>query len=185
MNLSFHRFETRAGHHLAAGFTLVEVTLATAITAIAVTAILGLVPSSLSNVREAGERAAFSQINRLLLGGVSQVRWSGPEGQDLLADHYQGRRFYFDDQGFEIQEGEARRDGWFAYVAEVRVHPPDVVLSLSDGDAAGGEDVQVKDPHLRRLTLMVAESTDPDFDMDHASVFAVRRHTVLIARAGP
>lgn len=173
-------FRRRLARRLRAGFSLVEVTLATGITAIAITSVLGLVPHGLSQVREAGNLNAESHITRHLLGSLAQSPWQGAAGQDLLAQRYNEKRFYFDDQGVEIPAAEAQQ-GWLAYVAQVKVPPQDVVLPTSGAPAGSAP---ARDPYLRRVTVKVASVGDPDFDFENGPPLAQRSHTTLIAQAG-
>lgn len=168
---------------LRSGFSLVEVTLATGITAIAITSVLGLVPQGLANVRQAGNLHAESHITRHLLGNMAQSPWSLAAGQDNLVSKFNNKRFYFDDQGIEMGATEARTSGWLAYVAEVKVPPQDVVLP-SSGIGSTAQAGPVNDPYLRRVTVKVASIGDPDFDFDNGPRLAIRSHTTLIARAG-
>ncbi len=175
----------RMMRQIRSGFSLVEVTLATGITAIAITSVLGLVPQGLANVREAGNLHAGSHITRHLLGSMSQSPWAAATGQDTLALRFNNKRFYFDDQGIELAATEARTSGWLAYVAEVKVPPNDVVLpSSGTGTSSTAQAGPVNDPYLRRVTVRVASVGDPDFDFENGPRLAVRSHTTLIARAG-
>jgi uncharacterized protein (TIGR02598 family) len=182
--MKIHRSSLRQRllRQLRSGFSLVEVTLATGITAIAITSVLGLVPQGLANVREAGNLNAESHITRHLLGSMAQSPWT-VAGQDTLVARFNNKRFYFDDQGIEMTDTAARTDGWLAYVAEVTVPPQDVVLP-SSGISSSGQAGPVNDPYLRRVTVRVASIADPDFDFENGPRLAIRSHTTLIARAG-
>ncbi|MES2597707.1 MAG: Verru_Chthon cassette protein B [Verrucomicrobiota bacterium] len=183
MKLLRPSFRQKIARRLRSGFSLVEVTLATGITAIAITSVLGLVPQGLSNVREAGNLNAQSHITRHLLGSLSQSPWQSNAGQDVLAQRFNNKRFFFDDQGIEIPAAEAGSSGWVAYVAQVKVPPQDVVLP-SSGTASSSQPAAVNDPYLRRVTVKVASVGDPEFDFENGPRLAIRSHTTLIARAG-
>ncbi|HEY1082016.1 MAG TPA: Verru_Chthon cassette protein B [Prosthecobacter sp.] len=166
------------------GFSLAEVTVATGITALALTTLLGLIPQGLNNIRQAGDLAAESRITAHIFGEVSQAKWqknaagtaassSSAKGDDLTED-FNGRRYYFDDQGVAISDP---KDITLAYVAQVKVPGLDVTLP---SDIAS----DVEDPYLRRVTVNVASVANESFDFNTALPMAYRSHTTLIARTG-
>lgn len=160
---------------LRAGFSLAEVTLATGITAMALTTLLGLIPQGLTNIKRAGDLAAEARITEHILGAVAQGRWQDTTGGDYLQLAFDHRRFFFDDQGVAIESDEPGPE--LAYVAEVRVPARDVRLP-------GGEPAAGHDPHLRRVTVLVASVANERFDFDRVLPVAYRSHTTLIARTG-
>lgn len=161
------------------GFSLVEVTLASGITALALTTLLGLIPHGLNNVKEAGNLAAETRITTHVLGSVSQARWQNGSGEDILAPAFDQQRYYFDDQGVVLETDEPGPE--LAYVAEVRVPARDVSLPA---DASPQEEEAGIDPYLRRVTVKVASVANESFDFDRALPMAYRTHTMLIARTG-
>lgn len=166
-------------YRLRSGFSLVEVTLATGVMAMALSTLLGLVPRGLMNIKEAGDIAAETRITSHILGSVSQARWQDTAGSDLLEPAFDHRRYYFDDQGIAIESDEPGPD--LAYVAEVRVPRQDVTLPAS-GAATDGSDRN--DPYLRRVTVKVATVADAQFNFDRVLPLAYRAHSTLIARTG-
>lgn len=161
------------------GFSLVEVTIATGITAVALSTLLGLVPQGLNNIKQAGEVAAESRISSHLIGIVSQARWQDSNGADRLAPEFDRKRYFFDDQGVQIAETEAAAR--LAYVAEIRLPARDVNLP-AHGAAVGAADPF--DPYLRRVTVKMANVASTAFDFDRANPVAYRTQTTLIARTG-
>lgn len=159
-----------------AGFSLAEVTIATGITALALTTLLGLIPEGLNNIREAGNVAAETRITSHIIGAVSQVQWQDTAGQDLLVKLDQ-KRYYFDDQGVAIEDQQPGID--LAYVAEVRVPERNVALP-TDGEQTAG----IFDPYLRRITVNVTNAANENFNFERALPIAYRSHTTLIARTG-
>lgn len=160
------------------GFSLAEVTIATGITALALTTLLGLIPQGLNNIRQAGDLAAETRITTHIIGAVSMAKWQDAEGNDILARDFNTQRFYFDDQGVAIESETPGLD--LAYVAEVTVPARDVTLP-ADGIPAAGDAV---DPYLRRVTVKVASGANEGFDFNVALPIAYRSHTTLIARTG-
>lgn len=165
------------------GFSLAEVTVATGITALALTTLLGLIPQGLNNIKQAGDLAAESRITAHIFGEVSQAKWqknaagtsaSSSSAEDDLTNDFDKRRYYFDDQGVAIADPG---DITLAYVAEVRVPKPDITLPA---DVAS----DVEDPYLRRVTVNVASVANEGFNFATALPMAYRSHTTLIARMG-
>ncbi|TDU81495.1 uncharacterized protein (TIGR02598 family) [Prosthecobacter fusiformis] len=159
------------------GFSLAEVTIATGITALAMTTLLGLIPEGLNNIRQAGDLAAETQITNHLFGAVTQAKWHNAVGEDLLAPAFDQQRYFFDDQGVAIEAENPGMD--LAYIAEVSVPPADVPLTADS--TATNEDY---DPYLRRVTVRVTNAANPNFDFDRALPVTYRTHTTLIARTG-
>lgn len=163
-----------------AGFSLVEVTLAAGIMALAVTSVLGLLPFGLSNVRESGDRTTGCHIHRLLMGRMSLSKWREENGQDLLVRQFDGKKFYFDDQGMEVSESQVRNGAWFSYIAQVRIHPQDVSLPVA---SPGANQPAAHDLFLRRVTLMIAPVTDPNAELSRLPVMSVKRYSLMLVRS--
>ncbi|SKA90465.1 Verru_Chthon cassette protein B [Prosthecobacter debontii] len=160
------------------GFSLAEVTIATGITALALSTLLGIIPEGLKNIRDAGGLAAETRITSHLLGVVSQAEWETHTGEDLLSSSFHEKRYFFDDQGIAIEGGDPGLD--LAYVAEVKIPRSDVNLSA---DVTAAEDDAI-DPYLRRVTVKVANTGSKNFNFDRVLPMAYRQHTTLIARTG-
>jgi uncharacterized protein (TIGR02598 family) len=163
------------------GFSLVEVTMATSIMALAITSVLGLIPFGISNVRAAGEETAECHIYRLILGRLNLVSLSGDNRNDVLAAQFDGRKFYFDSEGIEVSESEARRGVWFYYIAQVNVHPLDVQLPALKG---GANRPFLGDPFLRRVTLLIAPAVNPEVDLNQVSSVSLRKYSSLLMQGG-
>jgi uncharacterized protein (TIGR02598 family) len=164
----------RTVSRLQKGFSLVEVTIATGITAVAMTTLLGLIPHGLGNLREAGELGAHSRIARHIFGTLANETWRDASGADALSYRHDRRRFIFNDQASVI-ESERPDDLEVAYVAEVLIPEQDLTLPAAN----------VSDPFLRRVTVRVATVPNAEFDFDSAPRLAYRSQSTLIARTGP
>ncbi len=158
---------------LSRGFSLAEVTIATGITAVAMTTLLGLIPQGLSQLREAGELSAQGRICRHVFGSLADAEWRGAAGGDAFSQNHDRRRFYFNDQAALIEK-ESPGELEVAYVAEVLAPDPNVSLPAASKS----------EPHLRRVTVRVAAVPDPAFDFDRAPRLAYRSQSTLIARTG-
>ncbi len=156
------------------GFSLAEAALATAIAALALTTLLGLVPQGLGNLRAAGETSAQHRICRQLFGVLAQEDWRGAGGVDSLAQRFDRRRFYFDDQAVLIEAGKPDAKS-IAHVAELLVPAPDTTLP---GAPAA-------DPYLRRVVARIVSLPQPDFDFDKAEPSTFQIYATQLANTGP
>ncbi len=155
------------------GFSLAEVTIATGITAVAMTTLLGLIPQGLSNIKEAGDLSAHSRIARHVFGTLALESWKDASGADTLSYRNDRRRFFFNDQAALIEDDEPS-ELEVAYVAELLVPEEDVTLPAASG----------ADPFLRRVTVRVAGVPLRDFDFDRAPRLAYRSQSTVLARTG-
>lgn len=151
----------------AGGFSLVEVVIAVAITALGVVTLLGLLPHGLELSRKTSNELATTRIVQQLIGEVQSMDWS-----TLTTSSSPSNRF-FDDQGIELTGG-GDIDTRTSYVAQLIVSNPDVKLPQSAG--AGGYVQQ----NLRRATVNVAAIPDTNFDFSAGKNF--RSFTQLVAK---
>lgn len=162
------------------GFTLVESTLATSILALAITSILGLIPFSLSNSREAGETLTESLIHQTLMGRMSMAKWTGLDGQDLLGQLFNEHQYFFDDQGVEVSPAVVQGSGRIIYMAQIRVHPRDVKLPAAEG---GSDQAGQNDPYLRRVTLFITPASGPGVNLNNIPSHLVRKRSALLVNS--
>lgn len=158
----------------AVGFSLVEVTIALAIAALAITVILGLVPAGLTSMREAANTTAETSIMRQLMSEVQSADWGSSQGgtpgwTKLL--RYADQRRYFDDQGTLLSGGA---DSMLSYVARIRFPSSSVVLP---GGASAGSGTS---SDMVYLTVDVAATPDPNFSFTNPSAYQSR--TWILAR---
>ena len=161
-------------------FTLVEITLATSILALAITSILGLIPFSLSNSREAGATMTESIIHQTLIGRMNQAKWSGIDGQDLLSQLFNEQQYFFDDQGANVAPSGAHDFRRITYVARIRVHPRDVRLPSA---AERSDQASPNDPYLRRVTLLIAPASSAGVDLNAMPHHLVRKRSTLLVNS--
>jgi len=91
----------RVKRYLEGAFSLVEVTLAIGIVAFALTAMLGTIPSAMSNYRDAEDRAIAGRILEEIGGVIHQADFQVNESEILL-----GRRLY-SHQGSRQQQADS------------------------------------------------------------------------------
>lgn len=113
------------------GFSLIEVTIAMAIAAVALVTLLGLIPQGMNTMREAGDQAIQGRIHQQLLNEIQMTPFEDSTGKSLI-DIYDKMEFYYDGQGEEISDSreqgsvpEDRKKGSFAHIYSARVTFPD------------------------------------------------------------
>lgn len=139
-----------------AGFSLVEVSLAVAIAALAIITLLGLLPQGLEMSRKTGILTINSNIIEQIIRDLentefallpSQQPGAGGGGTGANALPVVSRR-YFDDQGQQVDEDDSN----LSYVAEIDFSEP----------ASLPQNAQTQ-PYLRRVIIRVANSVNPEF----------------------
>jgi len=145
---------------LGRGFSLVETVLAMAVMSLAVTVLLGLLPQGLEMARKAGISAGESRVTTEVLGELSQVDWTSLAG-------YDGKKFYFDDQGVRL---DGASDAQISFVARVNLPEP---LNLPGSSAASSD--------LRRVVIDIASTPDPGYQFDVDQTFST--YTSILSHA--
>ncbi|MEZ5429776.1 MAG: Verru_Chthon cassette protein B [Verrucomicrobiales bacterium] len=87
------------------GFTLIEVTLAIAITAIALVGLMGLLPQGLKTLEAAGERAIEARIHQDILSEIMLTSWEKGKGGTPI-DLLDGEIRRYDDQGIQLTDAD-------------------------------------------------------------------------------
>ncbi|MEO0445336.1 MAG: Verru_Chthon cassette protein B [Verrucomicrobiota bacterium] len=104
----------------AMGFTLIEVTLAITIAAIALVSLVGMIPQGLKSMKLATDLAIEARIHQQIVAELTQTDWD-----NLWESHNQV--WVFDDQGNEISVSQNFRDDErfaIVYSALVRIPRP-------------------------------------------------------------
>ena len=102
------------------GFSLVEVTIAMAIAAVALVTLIGLIPQGMDTMREAGDEAIEARIHQQLLNELQMAEF------ETLDESYDGREFYYDAQGEELGDSDvgASAKGSFEHIYTARLSVP-------------------------------------------------------------
>ena len=82
------------------GFTLIEVTLAVGISAIALVGLLAMIPQGVMTMKRATDTAIEARIHQQLVSEIAQTDWQHRGKYDYRAQGGDVR--FFDDQGIEI-----------------------------------------------------------------------------------
>ena len=111
------KLENLPCQRVAAGFSIVEVSLALAIVAIAFVALLALIPPGLSNFRAAMDTQTASEIFQRVVADAQETDFdtllAAPPLGSVVESGGTGNQFYrlayryFDDQGSEVKVGDA------------------------------------------------------------------------------
>ena len=145
------------------GFSLVEVTIAIAITAVALIALMGMLPQGMKTMQYAADRAMEARINQQVLGEIQISEWESRM-------QFDGDIRTYDEQGIAIDESE----GTVVYRARIQMVNDDVSLP-------GGS----PDPNLQLVIVQISTVADPNFDFDAAdSKRFYRTYQTILAKTG-
>lgn len=117
------------------GFSLVEVTIAMAIAAVAIVTLLGMIPQGMNSMVEATDQAIEARIQQQVLNEIQLTPFEDAQGVSLL-DDFRSLEVYYDSQGEEIGDsvngakGASGGKGSFEHVYTARVN----VLSANPAD---------------------------------------------------
>lgn len=114
-------------------FSLVEVTIAMAIAAVAVVSMLGLLPQGMDTMREASDQAIEGRIHQQLLSEIQMTPYKVGASNNPI-DDFNGLEIYYDSQGEELGDSDsggttASGDpikGSFEHIYSARVTLPEV-----------------------------------------------------------
>lgn len=104
------------------GFSLIEVTISIAITAVALVSLMGMLPAGMRTMREAGDRAVETRIHQQILGEIQLTAWATRAQYDSGISGV----WFFDDQGIRIHKSGTQADPNFdfSHVYSARVSVP-------------------------------------------------------------
>lgn len=164
-------------------FSLPEVTLAIGILGLSLTALLGLIPSVMDNMRNASNLIAETRIVSEITGTISLSDW----GEPTSAPHHWSNlssiltnRWYFDDQANPIAPGDLNFNTRLSYVATAE-------LASESGNSASGDislpsDTGSTPPstHAKAFHVRIAATHRRNIDFDDPAKYTT--YLTLIAR---
>ena len=186
-------FSARLANASRRGFSLVEVAIAIAILAIAMVALIGLLPSGMSNFQQAMDTTVTSQIAQSVLHDAGQAEFNDlidlkslpgdPTGQGYCPERFSFRAprveapgwRYFDVEGKEIRpksQEELSKSEKLQIVKQLntRIRPQaELPMVNESGSQVAQLTVQVaRNPILRELPLNTDENS-PEFNLFKAT----------------
>lgn len=115
------------------GFSLIEVTISIAITAVALVSLMGMLPAGMKIMREAGDRAVETRIHQQVLSEILLAKWDARFKFDYRGSGPPGVRFY-DGQGIQIYTTGSNKmsdeEFYLSHVYTARVNVPPVGQKL-------------------------------------------------------
>jgi len=155
------------------GFSLVEVVMAVAIAALGIITVLGLIPGSLSSIREASEITSRTRIIASISSEIQMSDWGNRVGAGVPwsgLSVFLERKWSFDDQANLLGGDGQDLSMQQAYLARIRL--PDQRISLSGQQQINGD--------LVNLIIDIATVNDPQFNFDNTiNVFSA---PIIVAR---
>lgn len=168
--------------HRRRGFTLIEVTLAIAIVALALVSLMGMLPTGMKSLVAAHDAAIEARIHQSILGELLLTSWEKQGGQAPI-DMFDRTRFY-DDQGIEVPANSQE----FTYQVRITIIgrgdriPPSAGGGNSPGIILPGDTVASDD--LRLAVVEIAPVRDSAFNFDTGSLKIIKTYRSIIARMG-
>ena len=172
--MRFHQLKHR---NQTSGFSLVEVTLAIGITAIALVSLMGMLPKGLQTLQRANDKAVMGRIHQQILGEIQLTPWELGSGGTSPLDAFDGEIRYYDDQGIELPQNES---GGFNHVYTARITIPNPGSGLPSsvgstnyqGITIPGENAAGSPDEFMRLVLVeITSLSAPDFLANPKSEF--------------
>lgn len=184
-------------HDRARGFSLVEVTLAIGITAVALVSLMGMLPKGMKTLQRANDQAVMGRIHQQILGEIQLTPWEDEAGGGTSpVESFHGQIRFYDDQGIELFASEK---GGMSHVYTARVSVPKVGGRLPQSVGGGSYhgaglpgDAASSDEFLRLVVVEVTSNVDPRFLESPASGFdqmltypgAIFTYRTMIAKMG-
>lgn len=181
------------------GFSLVEVTLAIGITAVALVSLMGMLPKGMQTLQRANDLAVMGRIHQQILGELQLTPWESSLGGAAPIDSFDDMVRFYDDQGIELPDSER---GSFSHVYTARISIPRQGGRLPDsvgGGSHGGVSVPgesmvpvgTEEDYMRLVIVEVTGIADPGFlnsvpgsfdDPDRSDM--IRSYRTVVAKMG-
>ncbi|MEM7010162.1 MAG: Verru_Chthon cassette protein B [Verrucomicrobiota bacterium] len=152
-----------------AGFTLIEVSLAIGIAALALVALLALVPQGVKTMKIATDTAIEARIHQQIVAEVSLSDWDKRFKYDYNTSN---ELFYYDDQGIRVTRDEVKLFPGESFedraIYSARIHVPragDRLPQRLGGDEYRAFDYSGSNTDENEVQLVIVEITAaPDID---------------------
>ncbi len=174
-------------------FSLVEVTIAMAIAAVAMVTLLGLIPQGMNTMREAGDQAIEARIHQGILSEIQLTPFEGKGGGGSPLDSFNDQQRFYDSQGEELEE---KQRGELEHIYSARIRIPssgsgELPASVGGGKFAGYDfgDGELN-PNLRLVIIEVGavggrDSASNQFKWDDPKNFdIISSYQTMVAKMG-
>jgi uncharacterized protein (TIGR02598 family) len=171
-------------------FSLIEVTIAMAIAAVALSTLMALLPQGMNTMRDAGDEAIMARIHQQILNELQMADF------DAL-DTYEGMEIYFDGQGEELGDnrggGSASGKGGFEHIYSARIAIPKVAGGRLPDSVGGGsfsgfsfDGGKTKTDLLRPVVIEVAAVSGlaANFDWSEKYRSMIRTYQTTVVKMG-
>ncbi|MBL9153165.1 MAG: Verru_Chthon cassette protein B [Verrucomicrobiales bacterium] len=190
-------------YHMAkssSGFSLVEVTLAIGITAVALVSLMGMLPKGMATLRKAADQAIMGRIHQQILGELQLTPWEPKGSGQSPLESFDGMVRFYDDQGIQLADSEK---GKMSHIYTARISVPKkgssrLPKSVGGGIyrgvgvvASGSEEASTSDEFVRLVVVEVTSNVDPSFLANPRLEFdrldypnAIRTYRSIVAKFG-
>lgn len=162
-------------HRRDAAFSLVEVTLALGITAVALVSLMGMLPQGMKTLQRANDQAVMGRIHQQILGEIQLTPWEAEGGGSPPLDSFDKSVRFYDDQGIELPASDK---GEFNHIYTARIllpragqTMPNSVGSTSHGGVAIPGDDEMTPELVRLVVVEITGSADERFLNDPVNGF--------------
>lgn len=169
-----------SGRTPARAFSLIEVTIAMAIAAVALSTLMALLPQGMNTMRDAGDEAIMARIHQQILNELQMADFDA-------IDKYQGMEVYFDGQGEELgdnQSGGGAGKGSFEHIYSARIAIPNAGGGQLPDSVGGGrfsgfsfDGGKTKTDLLRPVVIEVAAVSGLGANFDWSEKYRSMIHT--------
>jgi len=159
--------KTQQTSSLHSGFSLVEVTLAVAIAALALITFLGLLPQGLEISRKTALMTTNSNVLEQIVRDLENARWDVLPGGTGGSGGASTQLRYFDDQGVELASNSKNIS---------------IIAQLNFSNPASLPSKEVTQYFMRRVVVKIANTSNPSFDFSAGRSFAYSTYNHLVAK---
>jgi uncharacterized protein (TIGR02598 family) len=157
------------------GFSLPEVAIATAIAAVSLVTIVGLLPQGLQSVQKSSQVSNEARIVRELLGEIQLMDWGVFDGKKYknLDSNVMATTFKFDAEGGKIPDGSNNMTD-LAFVAQATYAGTRIAPQFPGA--------QNPNPNSIVLLIQIAPTNNPKYSFDNAPPNTYSVQTAIVTR---
>lgn len=153
-------------------FSLIEVTIAVAITAVALVSLMGMLPQGMKTMARAGDTAIEARIHQQIVGELLLTEWENRNSSDKQIRGFDDQGTHIATDGVVFVTGRNAED----VIYQSRTRVPSAEVTLPGGDA---------DPNLQLVLVDVTNRAEDGFDFDSPTNKAhIHTYQSIIAKMG-